>query len=47
MLSFPFNLSQSKSVAVNQMNHLYFHRRSIIGQLNAQTATAEKVNYVT
>ena len=39
---FLFNQSQLKAGVANQMSHLCFRRRSTIGQLNAQNATAEK-----
>ena len=42
MFAFLIILSQSKAGVVNKMNHLCFRRMSTIGQLNVQTATAEK-----
>ena len=42
MSAFLIIRSQSKTGVVNKMNHLCFRRRSTIGQLKVQTATAEK-----
>ena len=39
---FLINQSQSKASNANQMIHLCFSKRSTVGQLNAQAATAEK-----
>ena len=41
LINFNFIL-QPKVGVVNQMNHLCFRRESTIGQLNVETATAEK-----
>ena len=37
-----FHGSQSEAGIVNQISHLSFHRKPTVGQLNVQTATAEK-----
>ena len=42
MFLFLLNQSQSKASNANQMIHLCFSKRSTVGQLNAQAATAEK-----
>ena len=42
MLLFLFNQFESETGVVNQMIRLCFRKRSIIGQLHAQTPTAEK-----
>ena len=42
MFSFLSYRSQSKAGVVNQISHLSVRRKSTIGQLNVQTATAEK-----
>ena len=42
MFPFLLNQSQSKAGVANQMICLCFPRSSVIGQLNVQTATAEK-----
>ena len=44
---FPFfNRSQSEAGDVYQMSHLSFRRGPNMGQLNVQTATAEKEKYI-
>ena len=43
MSPFPFNRPQWKTAIGNQMSHPCFCKRSTIGHLNIQTATAEKL----
>ena len=43
----PFNRLHSKPDVVNQMSYIYLSRRSTIGQLNVQIATAGKENLYT